>query len=97
MLSSCWPMPKILVFIVLGSVIGCGRQAPPEKKKETDPKPVYDEGKHGKGELKYINGLPILIVEGTPEEIGNQIGTLTKKPLGRLLDFPKELLKTKLK
>src|SRR5262249_4742810 len=59
--------------------------------------PLYDEGKHGKGELKYINGLPVLIVEGTPKEIGEQIGTLTKKPLARLLNFPEEFLKTKLK
>src|SRR4051794_19486109 len=53
----------------------------------------YTEGKHGKGELKYVNGLPVLTVEGTPEEIGAQIGALTKKPLARLLGFPKQYLK----
>src|SRR5207249_10385214 len=36
----------------------------------------YPEGKHEKGELKYVNGVPVLTVEGTPEEIGAQIGVL---------------------
>ena len=40
----------------------------------------YPEAKHGKGELKYVNGLPVLIVEGTPEEIGEQVGILSIKP-----------------
>ena len=25
--------------------------------------------KHGRGELKYINGVPVLVVEGTPQQI----------------------------
>lgn len=49
----------------------------------------YEEGKHGKGQLKYINGLPVLMVEGTPEEIGDQIGALTGKSVDRLMSFPK--------
>ena len=40
----------------------------------------FPEGKHGKGELKYRNGLPVLIAQGTPEEIGEQIGVLAVKP-----------------
>jgi hypothetical protein len=51
----------------------------------------YPEAKHGKGELKYIGGLPVLTVAGTPEEIGEQVGALAVKPasalLGRLKDF----------
>jgi hypothetical protein len=27
----------------------------------------FPEAKHGKGTLKYINNLPVLIVEGAPE------------------------------
>jgi hypothetical protein len=53
----------------------------------------YQPGKHGKGELKYINGLPVLVVEGTPEEMGEQIGALTARPLVRLLDYPHDFLK----
>ncbi len=43
----------------------------------------YPEGKHGRGELKYRNGLPILIAAGKPEEIGEQIGTLAVKPVAK--------------
>jgi hypothetical protein len=54
----------------------------------------YAEGKHGQGELKYINGVPVLNVAGTPEEIGAQIGVLTAKPLQRLVHFPRALMNT---
>jgi hypothetical protein len=40
----------------------------------------FPEGKHGKGELKYLDGLPVLIAAGTPEEVGEQIGVLAVKP-----------------
>jgi hypothetical protein len=40
----------------------------------------FPEGKHGNGELRYIDGLPVLTVAGTPEEIGEQVGTLALKP-----------------
>src|SRR5262249_37014209 len=53
----------------------------------------YPEGKHGKGELKYVNGVPVLTVEGTPEEIGEQIGSLTIKKVGGFEKLFKEFLK----
>ena len=53
----------------------------------------YTEGKHGKAKLKYVNDLPVLVVEGTPEEIGEQVATLTKAPLKRLLEYAPALLK----
>jgi hypothetical protein len=55
----------------------------------------YQAGKYGKGELKYINGLPVLIVEGSPDEIGAQVGKLTTKALTRLLGYSKEFLTAK--
>src|SRR5205823_12969305 len=53
----------------------------------------YEANRAGKGELKFISGLPVLLVEGTPEEIGEQVAELTKKPLHRLLEFPRQYLK----
>src|SRR5437773_5546827 len=53
----------------------------------------YPEGKHEKGELKYVNGVPVLTVEGTPEEIGAQIGVLAIKPVGGFEKLFKEFLK----
>ena len=52
----------------------------------------FPEGKHGKGELKYEKGVPILRVEGSPEEIGEQIAVLALKPAKRILDYPGNLL-----
>jgi len=49
----------------------------------------FPEAKHGKGELRYIDGIPVLTLAGTPEEIGEQMGTLTKpalEPLAKKLD-----------
>jgi isopenicillin-N N-acyltransferase-like protein len=53
----------------------------------------YPEATHGKGSLKYVNGIPVLTVEGTPEEIGEQIGVLATKHAAKLLTYPKEVLK----
>jgi len=54
----------------------------------------YVEGKYGKGELKYTNGLPVLTVAGTPEEIGAQVGALTAKPLQRLVNYAPALARS---
>jgi predicted choloylglycine hydrolase len=51
----------------------------------------FTEGKHGKGELKYVQGVPVLLVEGTPEEIGEQVAVLTKSA-SRLLNYPREVI-----
>jgi isopenicillin-N N-acyltransferase like protein len=56
-----------------------------------EPKPFhYPEQKHGKGELRYINEIPVLTVEGTPEEIGDQIAVLAGKPADRIQQYPRE-------
>ena len=48
----------------------------------------YPEGRYDKGELRYINGIPVLTVGGSPEEIGEQIGVLALKPsLGLVTHF----------
>src|SRR5436190_1220366 len=46
----------------------------------------YPEAKHGKGELKYVNGVPVLRVEGTPAEVGEQLGVLALKPAAGLFN-----------
>jgi hypothetical protein len=53
----------------------------------------YSDGKHGAGELKHVNGVPVLVVQGTPEEMGEQAAALTAKPAQKLLSFPRELIK----
>jgi len=54
----------------------------------------YPEAKQGKGELRYVNQLPVLLVQGTPDEIGEQMGTLALKPASKLLKVADEFVKT---
>ena len=53
----------------------------------------FPEGKHGKGELRYINEMPVLLVYGTPEEIGEASAVLALKPASRFSSYPEELLR----
>jgi isopenicillin-N N-acyltransferase like protein len=45
----------------------------------------FAPGKFQNGALRFVQGIPLVTVSGTPEEIGEQLGTLFKKPLGDLL------------
>ncbi len=53
----------------------------------------YPESQHGQGELRWINDLPILIVTGENEAIGQQIGALALRHAQRLPHYPKDLLR----
>ena len=53
---------------------------------------VFIEGHSGKGELRYLNDLPVLTVAGTPEEIGQQKAALTTDAIKRIADYPRMLL-----
>jgi hypothetical protein len=75
---------RLLAPLALLLVPGLATAGPPR---------TYEEGTHGHGRLQYIHGLPVLAVAGTPEEIGEQVGALTTKPLKRLTDYPREMLK----
>jgi hypothetical protein len=55
----------------------------------------FPEGKHGKGELKYVNGIPVLTVKGTPEEMGEAAGVLAVKPVKHLEALLMTFLKQK--
>jgi predicted choloylglycine hydrolase len=71
---------NVLVWVLLPGLVAAGEPF------------RFPEARHGKAELKYCNGLPVLVVEGTPEEIGEQIAALLAKPAARLLNYPKEVL-----
>ncbi|MEX2561008.1 MAG: C45 family peptidase, partial [Pirellulales bacterium] len=55
----------------------------------------YPAARHGKGELKYVDELPVLLVQGTPDEIGEQMGTLALKPASTLVTFADEFVKSR--
>jgi isopenicillin-N N-acyltransferase like protein len=52
----------------------------------------YPEASHGKGQLRYEQGIPLVTLEGTPDEIGEQMGVLVLKPASGLLEQMDELL-----
>src|SRR5262249_11530995 len=53
----------------------------------------FPTGKYGNAELKYVGGLPVLVVSGTPEEIGEAVGVLAMKPDLKVLNYPRDLIK----
>jgi predicted choloylglycine hydrolase len=53
----------------------------------------YPEGSHAHGWLRYIDGLPVLSVSGTPEQMGEAIGALAVRPAPRMTAYPEELLR----
>ena len=52
----------------------------------------FQEGRFEKGELKYVNHLPVLSVEGTPEEMGRQEAALTGAVVKVLASYPQQLM-----
>jgi isopenicillin-N N-acyltransferase like protein len=77
-------LARSIILVVLLCVVPAFQAAEPFR---------YPEAKHGKGELKYINGVPVVVLQGKPAEIGEQMGVLTAKPAGRLLNYPRDFLK----
>src|SRR5919202_1605195 len=75
-------LPLVLLFLL--SLSAWARAGEPFR---------YPEGKFGRAELRYVNGLPVLTVEGTPEEMGEQTAALTAKPAARLFNYPRDFLK----
>jgi predicted choloylglycine hydrolase len=53
----------------------------------------YPAARHGKGELRYVDGMPVLSVAGSPEEIGEQIAVLGIRPAPRLPSYPRDMLR----
>ena len=45
----------------------------------------YPEGRFRDGELRYVNDVPVLIVQGSHHEIGEQVGTLALKHAARVV------------
>lgn len=43
------------------------------------------------GEVRYIEGIPVAILAGSPEDIGRQHGQLLVIPSAELMEFPKRL------
>ena len=53
---------------------------------------VFPVAKSGRGEVRYIDSLPVAILIGSPEEIGKQHGELLTRPSAELMEFPRRVL-----
>jgi isopenicillin-N N-acyltransferase like protein len=54
---------------------------------------AFREGRFEQGELKYIHDVPVLLVQGTPKEIGRQKAALTGDVVKTAAGYPRMLLK----
>ena len=57
------------------------------------PRPTFPEGTHGKGELKSVQGVPVVVVRGSPTEIGEQFGVLAVRNAPDLDGLQKNFLR----
>lgn len=56
----------------------------------------YPQGNLDHGELLHVGPIPVLRVEGTPEQIGRQAAELAGVPAARVLDYPLDLVAARL-
>jgi hypothetical protein len=54
---------------------------------------AFEPATHGRGSLSRIGKVPVLVVRGTPEEMGEQMGTLLAVPLEYLASRQSDLLR----
>lgn len=64
----------------------------------TQPIPFrYPERTFEGGRLEYHDGIPVLQVAGAPDAIGRQVAELALRHVGRLLDYPLDYLRFKVR
>ena len=51
----------------------------------------FTQGKYKSGQLKFVEGLPVVTADGTPEQIGEELGTLLKSPLTSLMNKKEDI------
>jgi isopenicillin-N N-acyltransferase like protein len=76
---------RCVAFVVcLGLVVPSVRAEPPFR---------FAEGQCPHGLLQIINGIPVLMVDGTPEEMGTAAGLLALKSGRRMAEYPDDILR----
>ena len=85
-------LKSLAFFVILALVVPAWLAGSPLAASPPLDKQIFPEARFERGELKYIHGLPVLIVQGTPAEIGRQEAVLTADGLKAVSDYPKRLL-----
>jgi isopenicillin-N N-acyltransferase like protein len=68
-----------LYWLIAIVILSCGQAALSAQPSKFSP------SKFESAELRFVEGIPVVTVEGTPEEIGTRLGTLLKQPIAELL------------
>jgi isopenicillin-N N-acyltransferase-like protein len=76
---------RLIAAVACVLLITCHAQA--------EPPFHFPEGKCPHGELKYINEIPVLTVDGSPDQIGTAVGSLALKPGKRMAGYPVDVLR----
>lgn len=80
-----WRCIALLAALFVSSGLGLGNPARPLLRAGLRPQQLevasqapasFPPAKHGNGDLRYVDGVPVLTVRGTPAEMGEQFGTL---------------------
>jgi len=87
--SACSVLQQSLILrLAVASLCGACGSIPAGHAEQT----AFNPARHGKGELRYINNVPVAIFAGTPQEIGEQHAVLLANPGSELLKFPRNFL-----
>ncbi len=78
-------MKRMVLLLVLVFPAPAIRAAEPTK--------PFPEAKHGKGELRYVDGVPVLLLKGKPAEMGEQFGELAVQNAPDLMGLHERFLK----
>ncbi len=81
----------LTVGVVIGSLIAQALAAGPRAASAAEPF-TFEPATHGQGSLSRIGSVPVLVVRGTPAEMGDQLGALLAAPLAQLAARQADLL-----
>lgn len=68
------------------------REEPSRQTADEFPAKPFQEATFEGGELKFVEGIPVLFLQGTPEEMGRQHGTLALADIRRAVGLPKQIM-----
>jgi len=96
-----WKMGWVALLLVACMVVlpgtAAGQKSPETASVQAAQPPrierVFREARAGGGELRYINQLPVLMLQGTPEQMGRQSAALMADALAKVGEYPRRLLK----
>jgi predicted choloylglycine hydrolase len=77
-----FPNSVLLCVVLVATSCGLALGAEPSR---------FTPSKYKSGELRLIEGIPVVTVAGTPQEIGEQLGNLLKQPLAELFGKKDEI------